>query len=160
MKNGKLNTYSMQELAPIICEFLEQGKKVKILAKGNSMLPLLRNMKDKIVLTAARGDDCSVGDAVFYRRATGHYVLHRIVGIGDDGSFILMGDGQSEAETGIKACQILAKPVEFYRGSRCISCSSLGYRIYSKIWTKAVFLRSLQRLFYKLKSRIYQKFVL
>lgn len=152
----------MQELAPIICELLTQGKNVIVPARGNSMRPLVRNERDNIVLTAYNGERLGVGDAVFYRRQGGVYVLHRIVTVEGDGSFTLMGDNQSAPEKGIRAEQIIALPVAFIRGNKNVSCSSAGYKRYVKFWTGSVFFRKLhQKLFYlsvRVKSKIKRMF--
>ncbi len=160
---GKLSTYPIQELAPIICEFLSQGKNVIVPARGNSMRPLVRNERDNIVLTAYKGERLNVGDAVFYRRQGGAYVLHRIVDVDEDGRFTLMGDNQSVPEKRIRAEQIIALPVAFIRGNKTVSCDSVVYKRYVKFWTGSVFFRKLhQKLFYltiKIKSKIKRIFM-
>ncbi len=156
-KENKLNSYSMQELAPVICEFLGQGKKVIIRAKGNSMLPLIRNLKDRVVLSSCRGEDCSVGDAVMYRRQNGQYVLHRIVGKAQDGSFVFMGDGQTQPEEGIKPEQIIAKTDAIYRAERYISCQSPSYKKYASFWAKSTYCRKLYLKQFSLRQKIKQK---
>ncbi len=155
---NKLSSYPMHKLAPIICEFLARGKNVIVPAKGNSMRPLLRNQKDSIVLTSYKGEPLCVGDAVFYRRSNGGYVLHRIVSLHQDGSFTLMGDNQCQPEKGITAEQIIAVPTAFIRGKKNILCSSVAYKKYVNFWTGSTFFRKLHmKLFFllaRIKSRI------
>lgn len=147
-KESRMNSYPMQQLAPIICEFLELGKDVIVPARGNSMRPLVRDIKDSIVLTAYKGEPLSAGDAVFYRRDNGIYVLHRIVAL-QAGGFTLMGDNQGIPEEGIRAEQIIAVPTAFIRRNKTVSCSSSGYKRYVRFWTKSIFFRKLHhRLFY------------
>ncbi len=140
-KINKLYSYSMQELAPIVCEFLQQGKRVILRAKGNSMLPLIRNLKDRVVLSAISGENCSVGDAVMFSRDNGTYVLHRIVDRDHSGNFVLMGDGQTEREEGIRPDQIIAKMIGFYRKSRYFPCEAGCCKIYARFWTNSTLCR-------------------
>lgn len=152
-----LSSYPMHQLAPIICEFLARGKNVIVPAKGNSMRPLLRNRKDSIVLTAYKGEPLFVGDAVFYKRSNGGYVLHRIVSLHENGSFTLMGDNQCQSESGITAEQIIAVPIAFIRGEKKILCSSVGYKRYVNFWTGSTFFRKLHMKLFFLLVRIKSK---
>lgn len=69
--------------------FLNEGKEVVIRARGNSMLPYIRDGKDSVVLKKC--DEVSVGDIVLVS-LPGRYVMHRIIS-SDGDSLIMMGDG-------------------------------------------------------------------
>ncbi|MBQ5910417.1 MAG: S24/S26 family peptidase [Clostridia bacterium] len=154
----KQNLYSMEELVPVMTSFFAEGKKVMVTAVGNSMLPLIRNRKDSIVLTAYEGSQLNIGDMVFYKRKDGKYVLHRIVDVAQDGSFIILGDNQTVTEKGIKKDQIIALPTAIIRGKKTVSVTSGEYLRYKKIWTRSVVLRKLHEKYFNLKNRIVKKF--
>ena len=156
---NKINSYPMEQLAPIICGFLNKGKKVIVPARGNSMRPLVRNAKDSVILTAYKGQPVGVGDAVFYRRNNGTYVLHRIVNVDKYGKLILMGDNQCIEEKGIHTEDIVAIPVAFIRGEKPIYCDSLGYKRYAKFWAKTRFLRRVYRKYFQIRTKIASKII-
>ena len=147
----------MEELVPVMTSFFAEGKKVIVTAVGNSMLPLIRNRKDAIILTAYEGSQLNIGDMVFYKRKDGKYVLHRIVDVAQDGSFIILGDNQTVIEKGIKKDQIIAVPTAIIRGKKTVSVTSGEYLRYKKIWTHSVVLRKLHIKSFNLKNRIVRK---
>ncbi len=148
--------YTMEELFPVISSFFDEDKKVIITAVGNSMRPLLRHKKDGIVLEKYEGQPLQTGDMVFYKRESGRYVLHRIVGIDEGGSFTMLGDHQTEAEKGIRKEQVLAVPTAVIRGKKTIPLASKGYQRYAKFWTKSVFFRKLNIKLFGLKIKIFR----
>ena len=136
----KQKPYSIEQLVPVIKSFFDEGKDVIISAAGNSMYPLIRNYKDAIVLTAYKGQPLNIGDMIFYKRKSGQYVLHRIVGIEGNG-FILLGDNQTQQEKGITKEQVIAVPTAIIRGEKTINVNSKGYLLYTRMWIKSKLLR-------------------
>ncbi len=151
---NKLNTYPMEELAPLMLEFLSEGKQVIITGRGNSMLPLIRNGKDRIKLAPCNPDELSCGDMILYKRNGGNYVIHRIIEILPDNSFIIKGDSQTWAEKGITTEQVFAKVTAVFRGEREISVKNKWYLLYARFWTKSRATRALYEAFLKLSLKI------
>lgn len=135
--------YNLEDIMPVIISFFDEGKDVIISAVGNSMCPLIRHQKDAVVLTRYGGTELNIGDMVFYRRTNGRYILHRIVGIEKDGSFILLGDNQTMLEKGITKEQVVAVPKAIIRGNKTISVDSKGYKFYAGFWAKSRLVRKL-----------------
>lgn len=150
----KQNLYTMEELVPIMNSFFAEGKKVMVTAVGNSMLPLIRNQKDAVILKGYNGDELNVGDMVFFKRKDGKYVLHRIVDICEDGSFIIQGDNQLTTDSGVKKEQIIAVPTAVIRGKKTVSVHSKKYLRYKKIWTHSRILRKLSIISFGLKGTV------
>ena len=69
---------------------LGEGKDVSLPARGNSMLPFIKNGKDRIVLRRLEG--IKTGDMLLARVSTGNYVIHRLIDIQGD-RLTLKGDG-------------------------------------------------------------------
>ena len=93
----KLN---MESLLPFIEEAFDRGLDFQIPITGTSMNPLLYQNRDfvKIVKPIL---PLKLGDIPLYRRNDGAFVLHRVVGIRENGEYIMCGDNQFLLEYGI-----------------------------------------------------------
>lgn len=116
---------------PLIREVLDAGKSVRILPRGTSMLPMLRQGKDSVVLSPLP-PQLKKYDLPLYQRENGKYVLHRIIGAGD--TYVCMGDNQFIKESGVKHEQMIAVVTAFTRGEREYSVNHPGYRVYCRMW--------------------------
>ena len=122
---------STELLLPFLKEMLQEGKTVQLTVTGNSMLPLLRNRKDTVFLTAT--DRIKKYDIAFYVRDNGEALMHRIVGKRKDG-YIIVGDNQLELEGPIRPDQILAVVTAFTRNGRTFSVNKWWYKLYATLW--------------------------
>ena len=86
----RTTTVPNEVLLPEVAKLLDEGRKVTIKAKGNSMLPFIIGGRDKVVLQ--KNEEYGKGDAVLAEIAPETFVLHRIIKI-DGEKVILMGDG-------------------------------------------------------------------
>ena len=103
----------LDELYPLIKEVIDKGGEFRLFPRGTSMLPLLCEGDDSVMLGAAT--DIKEGDVLFYRRKNGAFVLHRLIEK-RDGTFTMCGDHQVGLEYGIEPHQVLAKMVGYYKG--------------------------------------------
>lgn len=120
----------LDELWPIMAEQIAAGGSVRFSPKGTSMLPMLRQNIDSVVLVKA-DRRLNKYDLPLYRRENGQFVLHRVVGVKED-SYTMCGDNQYLYEHGIKEEQILAIMDGFYRGDTYVSSTDKKYRSYCK----------------------------
>lgn len=127
----KIVEKEMAQLVAVIEQPLKEGKEAAFTVRGNSMWPLLLSGRDKV--TVKQFDKYRKYDVVLYRRESGKYVLHRIVGKKGD-AFVLAGDGETEKEYPIYSEQILAKAISGVRKGKPFSCNALGYKVYSRFW--------------------------
>ena len=116
---------------PLIRECLTAGQTVRILPRGVSMLPMLRQEIDSVVLSAIP-EKLQKYDLPLYQRDDGKYILHRIVEAGE--TYTCIGDNQFVEETGIRHDQMIALVTGFYRGETCHSVEEPGYRFYCRFW--------------------------
>ena len=65
--------------------------------KGDSMMPLLRENKDLMIIRTLT-EPPKKSDAVLFKRPNGALVLHRIVKANKDGSYMIVGDNRVRAE--------------------------------------------------------------
>lgn len=142
----------LEQIFPIMEEKLKAGGEVTFGPHGQSMLPLVREGKDLVTLSAK--EKAKVGDVVFYRRPDGNFVLHRIVGE-ENGDFVLCGDNQTLLEKGVSKDWIIAVMTSVTRGGKEVLCKSFGYRFYARVllplWKGKLLLRSFLG---KIKRRI------
>ena len=112
---------------------LDEGRQVVILARGNSMRPLLRDGRDKIVLRKAHDEDIRKGAVMLFRHR-GSYVMHRVTKIEGD-VVVFEGDGNYKMQEIALRKDIIAVMEAVVRPSgRRIECSSRRWRILSFMW--------------------------
>lgn len=138
----------MEDLIPLIAERLEAGQEVRFSPRGTSMLPMLRQDRDSVVLSRPPLQ-LKKYDIPLYRREDGKYILHRIVKTGE--TYTCMGDHQFEEETGIRPDQVLAVVTAFYRGDRHIPVTDACYRLYCRLWHHS---RGLRRFVQRVAGRL------
>ena len=93
---------------------LQQGKKVKIKIRGNSMLPFIRN-NDEALLISPTPEKVKKGTPVLARTSELGIVLHRIYNI--EGNHItLLGDGNINQFEHTSPERIIATVSHYYRG--------------------------------------------
>lgn len=116
---------------PLILERLSSGQSIRFSPRGISMLPMLRQGIDSVVLSPVPGK-LKKYDLPLYQRENGKYVLHRVIRAGD--TYTLMGDNQFVEEPGIRQEQLLALVTGFYRGEIYHSVEEPAYRLYCRFW--------------------------
>ena len=131
MADNKITVSHMEQLMPIITESLEAGKSVQFNPRGISMLPMLRQDIDSVVLSPLNGK-LKKYDIPLYKRDNGKYVLHRVVEASE--TYTCIGDNQYVYEKGIRDDQIIAVVTSFTRGDKKISVNNFSYRLYCRIW--------------------------
>ncbi len=147
--------FSLEELLPLIQEVVESGGEFNFHPKGISMLPLIRQNTDSVVLSKAEFP-LKKGDVALYRRQEGRYVLHRVVGI-HNGTYTMCGDNQKVFEHGVKDGQIIAVMSDMYRkGKRVHIDKNIIYKIYCFVWS-SFFIRKVVFKLKKIKNGIFKK---
>lgn len=114
-------------------EALQTQDTVAFLTNGASMRPLLRTHKDMVVISKPQ-HPLKVGDVPLYKKAgVNKLILHRIIGIRTDGTYIIRGDNTYHKEY-IPQDDVIGVMTAVYRGGKYIDCaSSKAYKIYVKI---------------------------
>lgn len=111
--------------------FLREGRDVKMVPKGVSMLPFIRGGEDRVLLR--RKDDYRIGDIVLAELSEGRYVLHRIIAIDGD-KVTLMGDGNLVGCEYCRMSDIEAFVAKIYKKSREIDCMSASHLRAARVW--------------------------
>lgn len=120
----------LEELWPVMSEQIETGGSVRFGPKGISMLPMLRQESDTVVISKAP-DRLKKYDLPLYRRPDGHFVLHRVVDV-KPGGYTMCGDNQIVREYGVPHEWILAIVTGFYRGDKYVDINDAEYKRYCR----------------------------
>lgn len=121
----------MDELVSFMKERLLSGQSIRFSPKGTSMLPMLRQDIDSVVISPLPFK-LKKYDLPLFQRTNGHYILHRIVEAGD--TYTCMGDNQFVMERGVQHEQMIAVVTAFYRGEREHKTDELSYQMYCRLW--------------------------
>lgn len=132
-------------------EQLENGKTVSFVPKGNSMRPMLRDGEDMVLLKKPEGRLRLFDVAFYFRRETGKYVIHRVVGFKKDGSYVMLGDNNITKEYNIFPEDIIAVVTAFYRKGKMHTVTDVSYKIYCDFW---FYTRPLRRIYSALKGKM------
>lgn len=143
--------YQLKEFEAVIQEVLDSGGEFQLYPRGSSMLPLIREGRDWVMLVQ-KGKTLHHNDIVLYHRKDGSFVLHRIVKVRSDG-YVLCGDNQVQLETGIQDHQIIALVKGIGRKGRQVSNQSLWLRLYEWIWCCLPF----RKLYFRILGHRYPK---
>lgn len=148
---------SIDDIVPLMKEQINREGCVRFTPKGNSMLPTLRNNKDSVTLEKPKFP-LKKYDIAFYLRDNGQYVLHRVVRIEKNGTYVMRGDNQFSDEKGLREDQVIGVVKNFTRKGKEYTQSELSYKMYCAIWCKTVtgrkVLRKLRRIAGKIKRRL------
>lgn len=143
------NRYRLEDLIPVIKEKLESGGTFEINFNGTSMLPLLVEKRDTVVLRALNGE-IKKYDIPLYRRDNGQFVMHRAVEARGD-TFTACGDNQWVLERNIRQDQVIGVVCFIMRNGRKISVDSFLYKLYCRIWEA---LRPIRKYIVKIRGKL------
>lgn len=101
---------------------------------GRSMLPLLRQGRDLMVIQKKGSQRCQKYDAVLYKRPSdNHYILHRILEVREN-DYVLAGDNNTFKEYGITDAHILGILTAVIRDGKEIPVTDPKYLRYVHLW--------------------------
>lgn len=136
-------------LEPKIRNALGKGSLVEFETHGHSMIPLLHDGGDKVVLQKSEGK-LKVNDVVLCKTDDGRYVLHRITDV-CNGGYALKGDNCISGEFCKSDEDVIGKAVAFIRRGKRIDVNSFKYRFYVR--HRKLFLR-LWQCFWKIADNV------
>lgn len=130
-------------------EILESEGRLIYSNVGDSMLPMIRQGRDLLVIERTSGR-LKQYDVPLYRRDTGQYVLHRVLKVRET-DYVLCGDNRWGRETGITDRHVLGVLTAIIREGKTLSVTDRRYRIYVRLWCdlfplRAVLLKGIHAL--------------
>ena len=111
---------------------IKHGKSVRLKARGNSMLPLLRS-GDEVLLVPPTSDNVKLWMPVLAHTDEKGIVLHRIVKI-DGAKITLAGDGNVIQFEHTVPERIIAVATHYYRGKKSLQTDTRAMRLFASLW--------------------------
>ena len=130
------NSLFFQEVASRIAE----GDRVRIRAKGNSMLPFIRDVKDEIILEKPNEQSFQKGRLLLVKLIDGRYVLHRVKK-SDDTRILLHGDGNLSTFETCTPNDVVAEATTVLKNGKTIRRGSFHWNLYRYLWPRNLLLR-------------------
>jgi len=131
------NTFLFQEAVSV----LKSGKNVKIRLVGQSMFPFLHPETDILTIAPKCFNGLRVGDVVlaYYH---GDYILHRIISIQKNGTYLLQGDAILKRCEWVDYRNVVGVLNSIERdNSTIICCMNCRWRVKGLLWVKMRFIR-------------------
>jgi len=127
------NEYRISDAINVIEEVLNSGGEFTLSPKGISMLPIIKEGRDVLIIKSTAQKSIKKKDILFYKRNDGSYVIHRVLKVCKDGTYTLNGDNQLFLESGIMPDQIIGYVCEIYRNEKPIIKTAI-YKLYLLFW--------------------------
>ncbi len=121
-------------------EQLEKNGKLIYTNKGDSMMPLIKQGRDLLIIEPVQGR-LKKYDVPLYKRDNGQYVLHRILKVRSN-DYVICGDNRWSKEYGISDRHIIGVLTGIVRNGRKISVKDLKYRLYVHLWCDLFIIRA------------------
>lgn len=150
-----MRTVDTREYISALRELTEQGKEVSLLISGNSMSPFMVHQRDTICFKKP-DRELKKGDMVFYQRANGQFIMHRIWKVKEDG-FYIVGDAQQEIEGPVKREQIFAVVTKVKRKGKWIEPGNFWWEFFEHVWINIVPFRRYVRAGYTVFCKIIRR---
>ncbi len=123
------------------------------LTKGFSMMPLIRQNRDTIIVKKLKNPP-KENDVLLYKNKYGKYVLHRVIKVLKNG-YVIRGDNNFFNEYDIKKENIIGILEGFYRDDKYIDCNKNKlYKIYIQLNRRTYYLRKILSKSRSLLSKI------
>lgn len=143
-------------------EQLKKNGKLIYTNRGDSMLPLIKQDRDMLIIERPKAWDELTEDSLtaklkkydvpLYRRDGGRvYVLHRVLAVRDK-DYVICGDNRWSREYGISDRHIMGVLTAVVRNGKTIPVTDFRYRLYVHLWCDLFFVRaSIVRVIAKVK---------
>ena len=113
-------------------EVLAKNGKLVYTNVGDSMMPLIRQDKDLLIIEPVHGR-LKKYDVPLYKRDSGQYVLHRILKVRQE-DYVICGDNRWQKEYGITDKHIIGVLTGVVRNGKTIPVTDKKYLLYVHVW--------------------------
>ena len=128
----------MSELSTYEEELLRNGKIIWTNV-GKSMMPLLREKRDVMIIERPEGR-LKKYDVPLYKSPDGRYILHRILKVRKN-DYVICGDHCTKKEYGITDNDIIGVLTGVIRDGKTISMTDFSYKLYYHLWCDFFYVR-------------------
>ena len=122
-------------------EQLETTGKLVYTNVGDSMMPLIRQDRDLLIIEKKPMGRLKKYDVPLYRRDSGQYVLHRILKVREN-DYVICGDNRWQREFGIEDRHIIGILTGIVRDGKTIPVTDKKYRCYVHLWCDLFWIRA------------------
>ena len=112
----------------------EDVKELPLTITGNSMSPFLIHGRDTVYLSRLTRP-ARRGDVLLYRRDNGAYVLHRVYAVTPE-TYTMVGDAQTELESGIRPDQVVAVMTRATRKDKELRPGDFWWDFFETTWLR------------------------
>ena len=134
---------------------LDRSGKIIYTNKGVSMLPLLREGRDAMIIEKPKGR-LQKYDVPLYIRPDGAYVLHRILKV-REWDYVIAGDNCISREYGITDDDIIGVMTAIVRNGKTIKTDNFWYKLYYHVWCDFFPIRAfILKVKFKLKNKFHR----
>ena len=134
-------------------EILARDGRLVYKTRGVSMQPMLHENRDLVVIETPKGR-LSKYDVALYRRGTA-YVLHRVIGVEENG-YLIRGDN-TYADEHVPDAAVIGVLTDFTRKGKKYSTADRRYQRYVRFWCRMYPVRKLLIMGRRLLGRILRK---
>ena len=134
---------------------LERDGRLVYTNVGDSMLPLIKEGRDLLVIERPKGR-LGKYDIPLYKRDSGQYVLHRVLRVRDE-DYVICGDNRYSLEYGVTDRHVIGVLTAVIRDGREMPLSGIKYRLYVFLWCDLFPLRALVLRGLRLCGRLRKK---
>lgn len=120
-------------------EELQKNGKIIHTNVGTSMMPLLRQNRDVMIIERPEGR-LKKYDVPLYKRKNGQYVLHRILKVREK-DYVICGDHCVKKEYGITDNEIIGVLTGVIRDGKTITMDNPRYKFYYHLWCDFFYVR-------------------
>ncbi len=137
-------------------EELEKNGRLIYTNVGDSMMPLIREKRDLLIIEKPDGR-LKKYDIPLYKRDSGQYVLHRILKVRKN-DYVICGDNRWQKEYGITDRHIIGVLTGIVRDNETVSMTDKKYLRYVHLWCDFFIIRALiLRIKYYIKKHFTKK---
>ena len=122
-------------------EQLAKNGKLIYTNKGDSMMPLIKQDRDLLIIKPVQGR-LKKYDVPLYKRDSGQYVLHRILKVRKN-DYVICGDNRWVKEYGIRDRHIIGVLAAVIRNGKEVSVNNWKYKLYVHLWCDLFPLRAM-----------------
>ncbi|MBQ8583751.1 MAG: S24/S26 family peptidase [Clostridia bacterium] len=128
----------MSEFSSYEEQLAEHGK-IIYTNVGTSMMPLLREHRDVMIIERPTGR-LKKYDVPLYKTPSGKYILHRILKVREN-DYVICGDHCTRREYGITDEHIIGVLTGVIRDGKTIRMDDFSYKLYYHLWCDLFYIR-------------------
>ncbi len=123
-----------------VAQRIANNERVRFRAKGNSMLPMIRDGRDEIIIEKTNEHSFQKGRLLLVQLSDERFVLHRVKKA-DDRHLLLQGDGNLSFVEACTPSDVIAEATTVIRNGIAIRVDSFRWNAYRYLWPSSYLLR-------------------